>query len=454
MQIFKLLPRTNCKECGSPSCLAFAMKAAAGKADYKNCPHITEESLKTLNEMMEPPVKKVVIKREEREIILGNEKVLFRHDETFYNQTALGVEIPPGLGDHCLNSVIRLIEEFNVNRAGQDLYPDIIAASEKGEDYSSSAEYFCHIHEISTFPLLFKFKHPETLKIFTEKISDQSIVIFPDFETDPNGDILKLLSERECPVALPCRNLDEVEKTAKIFETNGIQKGIIALAGDNPADMLDILTSMRKGAITDGKRNLGYPTLIWSRDEETEAGDISTAIMKYGSIGIINSTDTSRWLPYLTLRQNIFTDPRRPIQVEAKLYEFGSVNSYSPVLITTNFSLTYFTVAQEIEASRIPAYLLIVDTEGTSVLTAWSSDRFNAGKILDAVEKENLRNMVSHNKLIIPGYVGPLKGDMEEISSWEIVVGPREALDLPKFLRNMEKAGAGMNITPNIISCP
>ena len=439
MQIFKLLPRTNCKECGSPSCLAFAMKVAAGKADYKNCPHITEESLKSLNEMMEPPVKKVVIQRDDHETVLGDEKVLFRHDETFYNQTALGVEIPPGLNEMNLKLMVEHIENYNINRAGQDLHLDIIAAGEAGDDPSFSAEYFSHIHELSTFPLLFRFRHPETLQIFTGMNSDESIIIFPDFKTDSVENILEMLAQRGCPVALPCKNLEEVERAAKHFDHYKIEKGIIALTGGNSAEMLDILTSMRKGAITDGKRNLGYPTLIWSRDEKTEVGEISTAIMKYGSMGIISTTDSSLWLPYLTLRQNIFTDPRRPIQVESKIYEFGNVSSSSPVLVTTNFSLTYFTVAQEIEASRIPAYLLIVDTEGTSVLTAWSSDRFNAKKIIDSVEKENIKSLVSHNRLIIPGYVGPLKGDIEEISSWEVIVGPREALDLPKFLRNMEK---------------
>ncbi len=439
MQIFKLLPRTNCKECGSPSCLAFAMKVAAGKADYKNCPHITEESLKTLNEMMEPPVRKITIKRGEREIILGDEKVLFRHDETFYNQTALAVEIQPGLGENCLNSIIGLIEKYNINRAGQDLHLDIIAASENGEDPSTAVEFFIHIYEVSTYPLLFRFKNSPTLEMFAQKVNHEGIIIFPDFEKEPDKDILKLLSEKCIPVALPCRNLEDVEKTAKLFETFKIKNGIIALTECKSSEMLDILTSMRKGAIADGKRCLGYPVIIWSKDEETELGDISTAIMKYGSIGVIKSTDSAQWLPYLTLRQNIFTDPRRPIQVEAKLYEFGSVTPKSPVLITTNFSLTYFTVAQEIEASRIPAYLLIVDTEGTSVLTAWSSDRFNAKKILDAVENLNIKDLVSHNRLIIPGYVGPLKGDLEEISSWNILVGPREAVDLPKFLRNMEK---------------
>lgn len=447
MQIFKLLPRTNCKECGSPSCLAFAMKVAAGKADYRSCPYITEESLKSLNEMMEPPVKKVVINRGEREIILGDEKVLFRHDETFYNPTALGVEIPPMLDEEHLEKMVKLIESFTINRAGQNLHLDLVATSESCEESSTVAKYFSNIHEVSTFPLLLRFTKPETLKMFSEMVNDQNIVLFPDFKSDLNEDILNLLSERGCPVALPCRKLKDVEISAGLFEKYKIKMGIIALTSGNSAERLDILTSMRKGAITDGNRNLGYPALIWSNNEETETGEIATAIMKYGSVCIFRSTDSCKWLPYLTLRQNIFTDPRRPIQVEAKVYEFGNVNSSSPVLITTNFSLTYFTVAQEIEASRIPAYLLIVDTEGTSVLTAWSSDRFNAKKILDSLERENIKNLITHNRLIIPGYVSPLKGDLEEISSWDILVGPREAVDLPKFLRNMEKTGKSMYVS-------
>ena len=436
MQIFKLLPRTNCRDCGAPSCLAFAMKVAAGKADYKACSHISQDSSTKLEEMMEPPIKKVILERQGNQVTIGDEKVLFRHDETFYNPTALAVLIPQGLKEDELKNEISKIENLSFNRAGQDLKPDMIALEESSKNTQTNLDFFNEVYKNSSFPLLIKFRQPETLKSFISDKKDSGVICFPDFETEKiSGEILNLLTKNDFSVALSCKDRQEAENAGKLFKENHVKNGIIALDCDTISGKIELLTTLRKEAIVKRNRSLGYPALVWPQSKENELNEISTAIMKYGSVGVISSTDPAFILPLLTLRQNIFTDPRRPIQVESKIYEFGNADPNSPLMITTNFSLTYFTVAGEIEASRIPAYLLIVDTDGTSVLTAWSSDRFNAKKVVDFLKQNKIEEIVSHNTLIIPGYVSSLKEDIEEISSWKIIPGPRESIDIPKFLR-------------------
>jgi acetyl-CoA decarbonylase/synthase, CODH/ACS complex subunit gamma len=432
MDIFKTLPKTNCRECNSASCLAFAMKVAAGKANFAECPTLSDDSIKTLEEMLEPPMREVIITRGEKKAVLGGEKVMFRHDESFYNPTVMGIEIPSNLDDAQLKNKIAHIEALKFERVGEIISIDMTATRETGDEKDFTG-YVRKVYEESSLPLLIKTSSNDSVKKILSWPSGEGIILSlsPETARGFSGELKNLAGA----VSITASTKEEAVETGKFFRENGIKNGIIEISATRQADVMNLLYTTRLEALAFNNRILGYPTLYWPEPGKMQLMASATGIMKYASASVISEDDPDTIQALLTLRQNIFTDPRRPIQVEAKLYSFGDVTPDSPVMITTNFSLTYFTVAQEIEASRVPAYLLVVDTDGTSVLTAWSADKFNEKTIVKSINTANLKTVVSHNRIIIPGYVSMLKEDIENESDWEVTVGPAEAVGIPDFLR-------------------
>lgn len=381
MDVYKLLAKSNCGDCKAPACLAFAMKVAAGKAHFSECPHLSEESRATLEEMMEPPILEVRVKRGEREVILGGEKVMFRHDESFYHQSAVCIEIPTGLSDEELAERITRIAALSFERAGQNLSVDMIALEDKGEP--GFVDYAKKVYGKSELPLVLKTSDFENIGKISKWPRKDGIVIYIDIETVEramnNRDgystaavekVQEAIKEAKFSLAIRSSNLEEAAAAGDFFRKNGIKSGIIGIdlfgfeaglktrtTGDgeglkasaaSPLETLDLLYSIREGALVSRNRSLGFPTLVWIGKSPNEILDAATVIMKYGSALVISQDAHDKILPLLTLRQNIFTDPRRPVQVEAKLYRFNDAAEGSPVFVTTNFSLTYFTVVQEI----------------------------------------------------------------------------------------------------------
>jgi acetyl-CoA decarbonylase/synthase complex subunit gamma len=199
------------------------------------------------------------------------------------------------------------------------------------------------------------------------------------------------------------------------------------------------LTQIRRLALKKNNRNLGYPALVVvdNTDPYEEAMEAAAYISKYAGMVLIRGIEQWEALALLTLRQNIYTDPQKPLQIEPKLYHIGQVTEKSPVLVTTNFSLSYYTVLGEVEASKVPSYIISVDTEGMSVLTAWAAEKFTPEKISITIQKFGVEGTVKHKNLIIPGYVAVMSGDLEEQSGWKIIVGPKEAAGIPSFLKNL-----------------
>lgn len=442
MEIFKMLPRTNCRDCKSPSCLAFAMKVAGGKAQFDECPHLSEDSRQKLEGLMSPPIKTVQIKKGQREILLGGEKVIFRHDESFYHPTAFSVLIPSGLDEAELAKALREIESLQFERAGEKIFIDAVALDDDGSPPDEWINYAAFIHENSFLPLAVRIKRGGIAQKLLERTGKDGVLFYLDEEAAKEWDQSPPDNPGLYPVtALPASNIESALALGEKFSTRGWKNALIAIKSSSPAGILEALTSIRHGALKGNIRNLGYPALLWPQTQDTDLSNVLAAVTRYGSMVALRTRVPHEILPCLTLRQNVFTDPRRPIQVEAKLYRFGDVNPDSPALVTTNFSLTYFTVAQEIEASRTPAYLLVIDTDGTSVLTAWASDRFGEKDILKGIEKSDLSSMISHRNIIIPGYVATLKEEIEGNSSWKVIVGPREASGIPRMMRSLFKAG-------------
>ncbi|MBI2252150.1 MAG: acetyl-CoA decarbonylase/synthase complex subunit gamma [Armatimonadetes bacterium] len=433
LEIYKKLPKTNCGECGSPTCLAFAMKLAGKKAALDECPHVSPEAKAALGEASEPPVRLVTIGTGENKIELGNETVLFRHEQTFFHQTGIAIEISSNLPLEEIKEKIKKINNFKFERVGQILKVDLIAFKDSGGDYF---KIFQEIHSLTDLPFILITENLSALEECLKIIASKRPLIY-GAKAENFEKIGMLAKQYNLPLAIRGNSLDDLADLTGKIKALGINDLILDTPARDHLKTLIDLTNIRRLALKKTFRSLGYPimTIIEADDPYQEIMQACTFMAKYAGIIVIKTLEAWGILTLLTWRQNIYTDPQKPIQVEAKIYPIGTPNENSPVLVTTNFSLTYFTVAGEIEASKIPAHLLIVDTDGTSVLTAWAADKFNPAKIAQAIKNSGLENIVKHRNIIIPGYVSILSGALKDESSWNVVVGPKEASGISAFLK-------------------
>ncbi|MEK6646685.1 MAG: acetyl-CoA decarbonylase/synthase complex subunit gamma [Candidatus Firestonebacteria bacterium] len=440
LEIFKLLPKTNCGKCSSPTCLAFAMRLASKKASLDECPDVSAQAKAALGAASAPPIKLVTIGVGENKVEIGNETVLFRHEQTFFHQTGLAIEVSDNLSDDELKTKINQINNLKFERVAQLLKVNIIAIRE----VSGSPEKFANAvkiaQELSQLALILVSFNKDALNAALKICADKKPLIYA--ATSENvQDIIAIAKQYSCPLVVRGKNLDELANLTGTVTLAGISDLVL---DSSPSGILAGLTDqvqIRRLALKKNFRALGYSTIAFTSDSDCygELVEATTYICKYAGIVVLKCVENWQLLALVTLRQNIYTDPQKPIQVEAKLYTVGNVTENSPVLITTNFSLTYFTVESEVEGSRVPSYIVVVDTDGTSVLTAWAADKFNSEKITKAMKTYNIAEKVKHNKIIIPGGVAVLSGKLQEDLGCEVLVGPREASGIPNFLKTVWK---------------
>jgi len=297
------------------------------------------------------------------------------------------------------------------------------------------------ILSVSGKPLVLVSNNPDTIESALKKIlggNGVSPLIYP-LDASNIEDMCKIARAYNVPLALKAPDLDSLDRLSQRAIEYGVEKLVLSPSSKSLNEMLNDFTMIRRAALKKNYRPFGYPivAVLTDSDRYRLVGEACIAIAKYASLIILDTLDKEVLLPLITLRQNIYTDPQRPVTVEPRLYKFGAVDKNSPVLVTTNFSLTYFTVAPEIEASKIPSYLLVTDSEGMSVLTAWAAEKFTAEIISDTMKRFNVEEMVSHKNIIIPGYVAILSGKLEDISGWKVLVGPKEATGIPKYLKEI-----------------
>jgi acetyl-CoA decarbonylase/synthase complex subunit gamma len=271
------------------------------------------------------------------------------------------------------------------------------------------------------------------------KMCAQSRPLLYHVTNDKFAQFAKLAKDFKVPLVACAKDLEALSCLTKELNGQGVEDLILETANKSIPERIWELTQIRRQALKKSNRSLGYPvlTVIDREDFYEEAQEAATYISKYAGIILIKGIESWEILSLLTLRQNIYTDPQKPLQIEPKLYSIGQVTDKSPVLVTTNFSLTYYTVLGEVEASKVPSYIMGVDTEGMSVLTAWAAEKFTPEKIADSLNKFGVKEAVSHTRLIIPGYVAVMSGDLEEKSGWQVLVGPKEAAGIPLFLKNL-----------------
>ncbi|MDD2703159.1 MAG: acetyl-CoA decarbonylase/synthase complex subunit gamma [Candidatus Omnitrophica bacterium] len=437
LDIYKLLPKTNCRECGFPTCLAFAMQLAKKAAAVDKCPYVTEEAKAALESAGRPPVRLVSIGSGERKLDIGNETVMFRHEEKFRNPCGIGFIIDDGMADPEIKKTLRRIHELTFERVGQKLSVDLIAIRQ-----NSDKKRFCDVVKMvsgnTACGLVLMTGDKEALQDALELTKGRKPLVYR-LTAENVSSLVETVKRYRVPVVAASVTLDGLSVLTAELDKQGITEIVLDTGMKPLVEKIWDMTQIRRLALKKSARSLGYPALavIDKTDRFEECMEAATYILKYGGIVLLKGTEIWQALSLLTLRQNIYSDPQKPLQIEPKIYPVGAVTDSSPALVTTNFSLSYYTVLSEVEASKVPAYILSVDTEGMSVLTAWAAEKFTPAQISASMKKSGLENMVAHRNLIIPGYVAVISGELEDASGWKITVGPKEASGIPSFLKNL-----------------
>lgn len=439
MQIYKNLPRTNCKDCGFPTCMAFAMQVAAKQKAITACPHVSEEAKSALSDASSPPMKLVTVGAAEKKFVFGQETVMFRHEERFHHPTGIAVKINASLSDADAEAKVLVVHKASFERAGERLNAALCAVEVDGcADPAARAKT---IAAKSCLPLILLGTNPDKIKAAAEAIASERPLICKATAATIDA-LADLAAKTKCPLAIGAATLEELADLTTKAKAKGVEEIVLVLAGATPAETLRQMTIARRAAIKKNFRALGYPTLVEinAATQEEECALATTFAVKYGGIVIVNNPDAWELLPVLTAIQSVYTNPQVPNAVEAKLYAIGSVNENSPVLFTTNFSLTYFSVAGEVERSKIPTYISVVATEGLGVLNAYAGDKISAEKVVKTLTEQKVAEKVKHRKLIIPGLLPIFKGEIEDISEWkECIIGPESAGKIPAFLNSIWK---------------
>jgi len=442
IQIYKLLPKTNCGECGVPTCLAFAMNLAAGKAELDACPSVSEEAKAELADASAPPISVVVIGAGEKKLKLGGETVLFRHEKTFVNPPGIAVLVTDEMGDQDVVGRLERFKTLEYERVGLTLRADLVAVKAISGDTDRFTSLVTKVKNETDGGLILMTEDAGVMEAGLKVCADRRPLIYA--ATKENADAMAGLSkEHGCPLAVRGDGLDELsELTTKLAE-DGLKELVIDSGARSVRKAFEDHVAIRRGALLKKYKPLGFPTITlpceMTDDLMQETLMASLFVAKYGGIIVLSDLQGHSLFPLLLARMNIYTDPQRPMATSAGIYEIGGPNEESPVLITSNFSLTYFIVSGEIEASRVPAWLVIVDTEGLSVLTAWAAGKFVGDAVGMAMKKCGILEKVSHKKVIIPGYAAAISGDLEEeLGDWDVLVGPRESAHIPAYLKEWQ----------------
>jgi len=440
IQIFKLLPKTNCKECGVPTCLAFAMNLASGKAELDSCPYVSDEARDQLAEASAPPILPVEIGKGVRKKTVGGETVLYRHEKTFFNQTAFAAIIASDIADAALETKLKAWNALQYERVGLNLRPELVALKDVNGDKAAFAKAAKTIAETSEFNLVLMTDSADVMKAAIEVCGFKKPLMYAATaaNVDEYGAIAK---ENDLPLAVKADSVEAISALTDKLVGIGLKKLVIDAGSREVKQSLEDQVAMRRAALKNGNRSFGFPTITFpcemASNLEMETMIASMFVAKYGSIVVLSDFVSESIFPLLLERLNIFTDPQRPMTVVEGIYPINNPDENSPIMVTTNFALTYFIVSGEMEGSKVPSWLLVKDAEGLSVLTAWAAGKFSGDDVGIFVKKSGIMDKVKTTELIIPGYAAAIAGDVEEeLPGWKITVGPREAAHIPGFLKS------------------
>jgi acetyl-CoA decarbonylase/synthase complex subunit gamma len=437
VQIFKLLPKTNCKKCGHPTCLAFAMKLAQRQANIEDCPDMSDEAKAALGEASAPPIRPITLGDGDLAVKLGEETVMFRHDKKFVNPSVLAVEIKDT--DDNAAALIDQVVGSEIDRVGQKLRVDAILISNASGD-AGKLEALAKLvaEKAPAVPAIVSTTDAGAAGAALKAFAGKKPLLFG--ANAGNLDAMAAAAkENGASLGLAAASVEEAAELTEKAKAAGVEDLIVDTGARTAKDMLRDNTYVRRSALKKSFKPLGYPVISFAQRDDSllETLVAGLGVCKYSSIIVLSSIEKWKNLALFTLRQNIYTDPQVPMQVKQNIYEIGDVTDKSPLIITTNFSLTYFIVSGEVENSKVPTRLAVMDCEGLSVLTAWAAGKFTASKIAQFITESGVGDKLGEKELILPGYVAILSGAVEDkLEGWKITVGPREANAIPAYLKS------------------
>ncbi len=433
LEIYKQLPKKNCNECGVPTCLAFAMALAAGKASLASCPHVTQAAKDLLDSASAPPIKKISFGAG---VELGDETVMFRHDKTFFHPTAVSIKVSDTLSAEEIAARVAEVNELEFDRVGLHYSVEAVAVVNESGDGAKFAAAVAAVAAATEKSLVLLTGDAAALKAALEPVAGRKPLVGSADAANYQA-MVEVAKAANAPLIVKGEGLDALAELVEKVTALGYKELVLDPGSRDTSKVLADLTNIRRLAIKKKFRPFGYPVVAFTTAENPlqEVTQAGVYVAKYASAVVINAVKKEHVLPLLTWRQNLYTDPQKPIQVEPVLHAVGEVSENSPVYVTTNFSLTYYTVQGEIETSKIPSYILAVDTDGTSVLTAYAAGKLEPEKVADLLEKFEVASKVNHKKVVIPGYVAVISGKLKEKSGWDVVVGPREASGIVSFAK-------------------
>jgi acetyl-CoA decarbonylase/synthase complex subunit gamma len=434
LDIYKLLPKKNCKECGDPTCLTFAMKLAGGKADVDLCPYLDEQAKAVLGATTRPPIRLVKIGVGVRNFKVGEETVLYRHEKTFFHPPGIVFCVRDTQPAEEIAAVTKRVRDETFTRVGTDLRFSGIAIADTGGSPETFAQAVAAVEQQQAhLPPVLISQNPASLAAALVHCGTYRPLLHAATEQNYR-EMCALAKQHGCPLVIRAPALDTLVQLVKNCNAEGVQDLLLDPAPESLGAFINRSTQIRQLAITRSVPELGYPVYLDASATGLQDAALVLGIVKYASVIVTSPLEPGPAKASLTLRQNIYTDPQKPIQMNPGLYRVGNPGKDAPVLMTVNFSLTFFTLEGYLESSRIPCFMLIVDTEGLSVLTAVAAGKLNETLVRDSVKKFDVENEVAHRNLIIPGYASPLSGRIEEATGWKVLVGPRDAAEIGEFL--------------------
>ncbi len=438
IEIFKHLPKKNCGECKHPTCLAFAMQLANNKAKLDDCPHLTEAGRNALASSSAPPIRLVRIGSGKNIVDMGDETELYRHDKRFFHPTVFALRISDDLGTDEITARLDYVRSLRFERVGQVLRMDSLELEFRSGDAQRFASFVETVARGTDWPLVLRCSDPQAMAAAAAKVKERRPLLH-GADVSNLKEMASVAKSNGCPLTLSSDDLGQLADLVEAARKEGVEDLVLDPRPMNMKELLERCTIIRRSAIRKTFRGLGYPIYISVPQGRDGMLMASTAVMKYGSLLSFQELPAANALTLMVLRQNIYTDPQVPIQVKPELYPVNNPGPDAPILFTTNFSLTYFTVLSDIEKSKVPVWLQVVDTEGLSVLTAFSAGKLTTESVKNALQASGAMERSKAGLLVIPGMVARMSAKLNEATGLKAVVGPKASSGLPKFLRTMER---------------
>ena len=442
LDIFKLTPKTNCKECGNPTCMAFSMKVASGAISIEKCPHMSPENLAKISESNAPPMKTIAVKAGDAEYKLGGETVLYRHEKTFVNKTLYAMTVCTGKDDETLERKFTEGLKVDYDRIGERMYCEYIfvnCGSTNQDNFTALAQRAAATGR----GVILNCKDVDRMKAAAEAIKDAKPIL--NGADASNFEAMNAIATGlGLVLGVSGESLDELYDTVAKLEAAGNKNLILDVGTASIKSAFENCVQIRRAALLNKDRTFGYPTLVnvWKLsggDENLATALASLFTVKYGSIIVLEDMPYDKALALYGLRQNVFTDPQKPMKVEPGIYPINKGDENAPCCITVDFALTYFVVSGELERSGVPCNLLISDAGGYSVLTAWAAGKLSANSIAKFMTEQDIAGKIKNRTLVLPGKVAVLKGEVQaKLPDWNVVIGPTEAVGLVKFMKELQ----------------